>query len=108
MISMPWKVDGPEYDIHDGYLLKMPGVIDTNLRIIDRYSKKFRLIKQIVRNPRELTVYENVPAVKPKVETKEPISNMPITTETSIPNVSRENDSDTEGKQIPGFGLNNV
>lgn len=108
MISMPWKVDGPEYDIHDGYLLKMPGVIDTNLRIIDRYSKKFRLIKQLVRNPRELTVYENVPAVKPRVETKEPISNTPISTETSIPDVSRENVSDTTANKIPGFGLNNV
>ena len=58
LISLPWKVDGPEYDIYEDGILKIPGVIDTNLRIVDRYSQKFRLLSQVVKNPRELTVYE--------------------------------------------------
>jgi hypothetical protein len=58
LLSLPWKVDGPEYDIYEDGILKIPGVIDTNLRIIDRYSQKFRILAQIVKNPRELTVYE--------------------------------------------------
>jgi hypothetical protein len=65
MITIPWKVDGPEYDIYDGGILKMAGVIDSNLRIIERYGRTNRLLLQLVRNPRELTVYENVPAIKP-------------------------------------------
>ncbi len=103
MIAIPWKVDGPEYDIHDGYLLKIPGVIDTNLRIIDRYSKKFRLIKQLFRNPRELTVYENV--VKQNVISK---INEPITKgETSAGIKSSTNNQNMEnsvsrGKENPG------
>lgn len=60
MINLPWKVDGPEYDIYEGDYIKISGVIDSNLRIIDRYSQKFRLLRQLLTNPRELTVYENV------------------------------------------------
>jgi len=60
MVTVSWKVDGPEYDIYENGILKIPGVIDTNLRIIDRYSKKYRLLSQILLNPRELTVYEQV------------------------------------------------
>jgi hypothetical protein len=82
MITIPWKVDGPEYDIYENGILKMPGVIDSNLRIIDRYSQTFRLLKQIVRNPRELTVYENVPTIKPTasqyVEPKSTLQNKSV------------------------------
>jgi hypothetical protein len=82
MITIPWKVDGPEYDIYENGILKMPGVIDSNLRIIDRYAQTFRLLKQIVRNPRELTVYENVPTIKPKatqyVEPKSTLQNKSV------------------------------
>jgi hypothetical protein len=60
----------------------MPGVIDSNLRIIDRYAQTFRLLKQTVRNPRELTVYENVPTIKPKatqyVEPKSTLQNKSV------------------------------
>jgi hypothetical protein len=77
LITIPWKVDGPEYDIYENGILKMSGVIDSNLRIVDRYADTFRLLKQIVRNPRELTVYENVPSVKPNVSVfTEPVSTM--------------------------------
>jgi hypothetical protein len=101
---LPWKVDGPEYDIHDGYLLKMPGVIDTNLRIIDRFSKKYRLLSQLVKNPRELTVYENVPKIKPRVETKEPVSITPTIVNASIPDViDREDSSENTPINFGGF-----
>lgn len=60
VIYLPWKVDGPEYDIYEGDFMKISGVVDTNLRIIDRFSQKNRLLRQLVSNPRELTVYENV------------------------------------------------
>lgn len=101
LISMPWKVDGPEYDIHDGYLLKMPGVIDTNLRIIERFSKKFRLIAQLVRNPRELTVYENTPVRTITKTATEPIQSVPVV---SIPEVPSDS---AEGQKVPGFILQN-
>jgi hypothetical protein len=104
MISMPWKVDGPEFDIHDGYLLKMPGVIDTNLRIIDRYAKKFRLISQLVRNPRELTVYENVPAVKPRIETMEPPTVNTPSSENSISEIPFNRISAGSEVSSMGFG----
>ena len=104
MISMPWKVDGPEFDIHDGYLLKMPGVIDTNLRIIDRYAKKFRLISQLVRNPRELTVYENVPAVKPRIETMEPPTVNTPSSENSISEIPFNRISAGSEVSPMGFG----
>jgi hypothetical protein len=58
LVQIPWKVDGPEYDIYEDGILKIPGVIDTNLRIVDRYSQKFRILRSIITSPRELTVYE--------------------------------------------------
>jgi hypothetical protein len=59
MISVPWKVDGPEYDIYQNNILVIPGVIDTNLRIVERFSRTYRLLPQVLTSPRELTVYEN-------------------------------------------------
>ena len=88
LVTVPWKVDGPEYDVYDGDLLKIAGVIDTNLRIIERYSQTNRVLAQIVKNPRELTVYEDAPVIKPKVTRVEPISvNNPLTqiTSTDVP-----------------------
>jgi hypothetical protein len=78
LIPIPWKVDGPEYDIYEGRYLKIAGVIDSNLRIIERYGQTNRLLLQIVRNPRELTVYENVPAIKPPArKVIPPVSSLP-------------------------------
>jgi hypothetical protein len=86
LITIPWKVDGPEYDIYENDILKMAGVIDSNLRIIDRYSETYRLLRQIVRNPRELTVYENVPNIKPKPKTfSEPTSTMKLNSVSELP-----------------------
>jgi len=57
-VKIPWKLDGPERDIYDGSTLKTPGVIDTNQRIIERYSKKFPILKSILINPREHSKYD--------------------------------------------------
>lgn len=57
-VKIPWKLDGPERDIYDGNILKTPGVIDTNQRIVERYSKNFPILKSILSNPREHTKYD--------------------------------------------------
>lgn len=58
LVKIPWKLSGPERDIYDGTMIKTPGVIDTNQRIIEKYSKKFPILKQILVNPREHTQYD--------------------------------------------------
>ena len=60
MFEVPWKLNGPEYDEYDanGFLVRY-GVLDTNNRIILKMSKKFRILKEVLRNPRELTVYDD-------------------------------------------------
>jgi hypothetical protein len=57
-ITIPWKLDGPERDVYDGNTLKTPGVIDTNQRIVERYSKNFPILRSILINPREHTKYD--------------------------------------------------
>jgi hypothetical protein len=60
MIEVPWRLTGPEFDEFDenGYLTRY-GVVDTNNRIILKMSKKIRILKQVLRNPRELTIYDD-------------------------------------------------
>jgi hypothetical protein len=58
LLSIPWKLDGPEFDVYSGNVLKTPGVFNTNQRIIDRYSKKFPILRTILTNPREFTKYD--------------------------------------------------
>jgi hypothetical protein len=60
MIEMPWRLTGPEFDEFDenGYLTRY-GVVDTNNRIILKMSKKIRILKEVLRNPRELTIYDD-------------------------------------------------
>ena len=58
LIEFSWKLTGPEYDVYVEGLLKEPGVVDTNKRIILRMSKKFRKLAEIVTDFRKYTVYE--------------------------------------------------
>jgi hypothetical protein len=58
LLIIPWKVNGPEYDILINGILSKPGVVNTNLRILEKYGSKFPLIRKLVRSPRELTIYE--------------------------------------------------
>lgn len=58
IIQIPWKINGPEFDKYENGLLKYPGVVDTNLRIVDRFSKKFPILKEILSNPREHSKYD--------------------------------------------------
>jgi hypothetical protein len=58
LVEVPWKIDGPEKDVYKNGLVITPGVIDTNLRIVDRFSEKFPILRKLLNNPREFTKYD--------------------------------------------------
>jgi hypothetical protein len=58
LIEIPWKINGPEFDTYENGLLKYPGVVDTNVRIVGRFSKKFPILSKILNNPREHSKYD--------------------------------------------------
>lgn len=59
LVEVPWKINGPEYDVlnKNGYLVS-PGVVNTNERIILRITKKISIFGSIVNNPRQFTIYD--------------------------------------------------
>jgi len=57
LVKMPWKIQGPEFDVFDGSILKIPGVVDTNRRIVDRFSKNFPILRKVLTNFREFSIY---------------------------------------------------
>lgn len=57
MVEVPWKVSGPEFDVIQNGILKVPGVVNTNQRIVDRYSRKFTILKKVLTNLREFSIY---------------------------------------------------
>jgi hypothetical protein len=58
LVKIPWKITGPEYDIFNNGILIESGVVDTNKRIIDRFSEKFRILPKVLINHREHSKYE--------------------------------------------------
>ncbi|WWT39332.1 hypothetical protein [Microcystis phage Mel-JY01] len=58
LITLPWKIDGPEYDIIKNNIIVTPGVVDTNKRIVLQTSKKFSILQTILNNPREFSKYD--------------------------------------------------
>jgi hypothetical protein len=58
LLEIKWKLTGPEFDEYYNGILVKPGVVDTNSRIIEENSKKFRIFASIVNNPREYTIYD--------------------------------------------------
>jgi len=58
VITIGWKTGGPEYDVYDGDILVTPGVVDTNKRIIKRYSKKFPMLAKFITNYRKFSKYD--------------------------------------------------
>ena len=58
LLNIPWKIKGPEYDIFDNGILVESGVYDTNKRIVDRFSEKFRILSKILSNYREHSRYD--------------------------------------------------
>lgn len=58
LVDVPWKIEGPEYDVYKNGLMIIPGVVDTNLRIVDRFSEKFPILKKLLNNPREHSKYD--------------------------------------------------
>jgi hypothetical protein len=57
-LTIPWKLTGPELDVFLNGIVKISGVVSSNQRIIDRFSKKFPILRQILNNPREHTEYD--------------------------------------------------
>ena len=57
-LTIPWKLTGPELDVFSNGTVKISGVVSSNQRIIDRFSKKFPILRQILNNPREHTEYD--------------------------------------------------
>jgi hypothetical protein len=57
LLELPWKLTGPEYDIISGGILKEPGVYDTNKRIVEKHSRKFPILKKVLTNLREFSIY---------------------------------------------------
>lgn len=57
LVDIPWKVIGPEFDVIQNGILKVPGIVNTNQRIIERYSKKFPILKKVLTNLREFSIY---------------------------------------------------
>jgi hypothetical protein len=55
--EIPWKIEGPEFDIVENGIIKVPGVVNTNRRIIDRFSKKFPILRKVLTNVREFSIY---------------------------------------------------
>lgn len=58
LVEIPWKIKGVEFDVYKNGLVVESGVVDTNQRIIDRFSKKFSILKTILTNPREHSIYD--------------------------------------------------
>lgn len=58
ILEIKWKLTGPEFDEYVNGILMKHGVVDTNSRIIEENSKKFRIFSSVVNNPREFTVYD--------------------------------------------------
>lgn len=57
LVDIPWKVTGPEFDVIQNGILKVPGVVNTNQRIVDRFSKKFPILRKVLTNFREFSIY---------------------------------------------------
>lgn len=55
--EIPWKVQGPEFDIVENGIVKTSGVFNTNKRIVEKYSKKFPILMKVLTNFREFSIY---------------------------------------------------
>jgi hypothetical protein len=58
ILTIQWRVRGPEYDVYRNGILTNPGVVDTNRRIVLRNSKKFPILEKIITNLREFSQYD--------------------------------------------------
>lgn len=59
LLTLNWKIKGPEYDIYgENNILKFSGVVDTNRRVVSRYSQKFPIILKVLSNYREFSQYD--------------------------------------------------
>lgn len=59
ILTIPWRVKGPEYDKYKNGVMISPGIVDTNRRIILRNSDKFPILAKIISNLREFSEYDD-------------------------------------------------
>lgn len=59
LVEIPWKIEGPEFDVMgiDG-ILKTPGVVNTNERIVKDFSRKFPILESVLTNYRQFSIYD--------------------------------------------------
>lgn len=57
LVDIPWKITGPEFDVIQNGILKIPGVANTNQRIVEKFSKKFPILRKVLTNFREFSIY---------------------------------------------------
>lgn len=58
LVEVPWKTKGPEFDVISDGIIKVPGVINTNKRIVEVFSRKFPILKSVLTNMRQFSVYD--------------------------------------------------
>ena len=59
LVEMPWKIEGPEFDIiGESGILKTPGVVNTNQRIVQDFSRKFPILQKVLTNYRQFSIYD--------------------------------------------------
>lgn len=59
ILTIAWRVRGPEYDKYVNGILVNPGIVDTNRRIVLRNSKKFPMLAKVITNLREFSEYDD-------------------------------------------------
>ena len=59
LVEIPWKIKGPEFDVYNesGILLES-GIVNTNERIVEVFSRKFPILRGILTNYRQFSRFE--------------------------------------------------
>lgn len=58
LVQIPWKIVGPEFDVVQNNLIIMPGITNTNKRIVEEYSRKFPILSRVLTNVRQFSIYD--------------------------------------------------
>lgn len=57
LVELPWMIRGVEFDIIDNGVIRTPGIVDTNRRIVYEFSKKFPILLTYVTNFRQFSIF---------------------------------------------------
>jgi len=58
LVTINWKIEGPEFDILRDGIVVIPGVVSTNQRIVFAISKKFPIFGKLLTNLRQFSKYD--------------------------------------------------